>query len=103
MDDAVLVRVLECIRDRYRDADRFVHRELLFTVQKSAQRLAFDEWHDVEQQSACVARVEERQQIWMLKIRRDSNLRQKALGAEDGAQLRVEHFDRDFSVVLDIV
>ena len=59
-----------------------------------------NERHDVEQQAVGFARVEERQQVRVLQVRRHLDFRQEAFDAEDCAELRVEHFERNFTNVL---
>src|SRR4029078_8628630 len=49
------------------------------------------------------ATVEERQQIGMLQLRRDLDLAQEPLGAEHYAELRLQHLQRDFAVVLQVM
>ena len=63
---------------------------------------AFDERHDVEQQSFRFAGVEQRQQVGMLQAGGDANLAEESLGAEDGAELGIEDLERDAPVVLDV-
>jgi len=48
------------------------------------------------------AAIEQGQQIRMLQVRRDLDLAQEPLRAEDGAELRVEHLDRDVAIVFEI-
>ena len=50
VDHVVAVRVVERTRDRGRDANGFVDRQLLLAIESRAQRFAFDERHHVEQQ-----------------------------------------------------
>ena len=51
MDHAALVGVRERIGDVGSDAHRVGNRQLVFALQTSAQRLPFNERHDVEEQS----------------------------------------------------
>ena len=50
MNHAVRVRVVERVRDRDSDSQRFVDRQLLLALESRAQRFSLDERHDVEQQ-----------------------------------------------------
>jgi hypothetical protein len=38
----------------------------------------------------------------VLQIRRDANLSEKSLDTEDRAEFRLQHFERDTSIVLDV-
>ena len=71
--DAVPVRVVERVGDLARDAHRVVDRELLLALEPLAQRLALDEGHDVVEQPVRPSpRVEQRQDVRMLQLRRRS-------------------------------
>src|SRR6476660_9163244 len=102
MDDAVLVYVVERVRDSGRDPHRVVHRQLLFTIEPSAKTLALDERHYIVEESVRLSRVEERKKVRMLEIRRDADLAEKPLGAKHGAKLRIENLERDAPIVLDV-
>ena len=102
VDDALAVRVVERRGDRGRDSDCFVDRELLFTIEPRAERFAFDERHDVEQQVARGARIEQRQKIRMLEIGGDLNFRLKAIDADYRTEIGAEHLERDLSIVPEI-
>ena len=58
MDDAVTMRVVERAADGDGEPHRFVHRQLLFTIEPRAERLPLHEGHHVEQQTPCLAGVE---------------------------------------------
>ena len=51
----------------------------------------------------CFTRVEQRQNVRMLQIRRGLDLGQKPLGADDGGELGAQDLDRDLAVVLQIL
>ena len=102
MNDAALVRVSERICDGDRNPHRLVDGQLLFAMETRAKRLAFDERHDVVQQAVRFAGVEQREQVRMLEIRRDADLAQESLRPEDGAELGVEHFERDEPLMLEV-
>jgi len=74
VNDAARVRVVERVGDSDRDAHRLVDRELLLTLEPMPQALAFDVRHDVVQQPARFAGIEQRQQVGMLKCRGDADL-----------------------------
>jgi len=100
MDHAMRVRVVERVGDRRRDVDGFVDGQLLLAIEAMTKTLALDVRHDVVQQAARFARVEQGQKVRMLQRGRHANLTQEPLGAEHCTQLGVEHFERDASVVL---
>ena len=87
MDDTVPVRVVQRARDRRRQTHRIVHRQLLLALDPRAQRLALDVGHHIEQQSVGGAAVEEREQIRVLQVRGNLDLAEKALDADDGAEI----------------
>ena len=112
MDDALGVRVREGRRELLRDPHRLGDRKLLLTPQSRAQRLALDVRHDVVQAGAALAtlgnpgtrftRIEQRQNVWMLQPRRYPDLGEETFGPEPGAELRVQHLDRDPPLVLEV-
>src|SRR5690349_3053477 len=102
MDDAFAMRIVEPSGNCRCEAHRFVDWELLLAIQPRAQRFAFDERHDVEQQVARRAGVEQRQQVRMLEIRRDLNLRLKSIDADYRAEVRTEDLERDLAIVPEI-
>src|SRR5215217_1441393 len=93
------VRVVERFGHADRDANGLADGQLLLAVESRAQRLALDERHDVEQQSARFARVEEWEQIGVLQVRRDLNLGEEAISPENGAELWVQELERDVPLV----
>jgi hypothetical protein len=48
-------------------------------------------------------RVEERQNVWMLQVRRRLDLGEKPICSHDGCQLRLEDLEPDLPFVLEIV
>src|SRR5205814_1407757 len=117
MDHAMAMRVIERAGDGGGNADRFADGQLALAHQSIAKRLAFDERHDVvEERAAPVAlhaavieigdvylsRIEQREEVWMLKIRRHADLGEESLHPEDDAELRVEDLERDETLVLEV-
>ena len=102
MDDAPLVRGMECVGDGDGDPDGLVDGELPFAIDPVPQRLALDVGHDVEEEAVRLARIEEGQDVGMLQVGRGLDLRQEALRAHDGGQLGLEDLERDLAVVLQI-
>src|SRR4029079_7696707 len=80
-----------------------IDRELLLTLETGPQGLAFDERHDVEEQPARVATVEQRKDMRMLKLGRRLDLGEEAIAAECGSKVRMENFDCEVAVVLEVV
>ena len=103
VDDAVFVGVLQRVRHLRGDSHRVVHRQLMLPRQPIPQALPFHVWHDVVDQPVRLAGVEQREDVWVLQIRRGLDLGQEPLGAEDGAQLRPQHLERDLPVVPQVV
>ena len=103
VDHAVPVRIVERVGDFARDPHRFVDAELRLAIQLLAERLALDVGHDVVEEAVRRARIEQRQDVRMLQRRRRLDLDDEPLGAEHGGELRLENFDRDFAIVLEVV
>ena len=77
--------------------------KLRLAVEPRAQRLALDERHHVVEQPVRLARVEQRQDVRMLQVRRDLDLGEEPLDPSDGAELGIEHLERDLAVVPEVV
>ncbi len=103
MDDVVPVRVVERSADFGRDAHRVRDGELLLALEAVAQRLAVDERHDVEEKGSGRPRIEERQDVRMLQVRRGLDLAEEPLGADHRRQLGPEHLDGDPALVPDVL
>ena len=67
------------------------------------QRLTLDVGPDIEQERVRLAGIEERQDVRVLEVRGGLDLGQKALGSDDGREFRLEDFERDLALVLDVV
>ena len=102
MDDPVPVRVVERVGHLHRDAHRLVHAHLRFSIQLAAQRLALDVGHDVEQEAVRGARIEQRQDVWMLERRRGPDFDHESLGTKHGGELRLEDLQGDLAIVPEI-
>src|SRR6266700_7615193 len=85
------------------DADRVLDRQAAFARQQTTQRLTLDVRHDVEQQSAGLAGIEQRDDVGVAQRGRGLDLAQKALHAEARRELRMEQLDRDLALQLEIV
>ena len=82
MHDAVAVRVVQRRGDSAGDTQCFVDRKLSLTIEFRAQRFTVNEGHHVEQQPVGLTRVEEGEHVWVLQMRRDTDLGEEALGTE---------------------
>ncbi|MBK6458003.1 MAG: hypothetical protein IPF87_18270 [Gemmatimonadetes bacterium] len=95
--------IVERAGDRRGDTNGLVDPELLLALDALPQRLACDIRHHIEQQPRDFSRVKQRQQMWMLQIRGDADLSQKALDAQHGAELGAQHLERHLAVVPQVV
>ena len=103
VDDAVAVRVVQGVGDIAGDADGLVHTELRLAVELVADRLALDVRHYIVEEAVGGARVEEGEDVRVLKACRGLDLLDKALGAEDGGELGLQELEGDLAVVLEVV
>ena len=103
MDHAVSMRVIECVGHFARNAHRFVDTELCFAIQLFANGFALNVGHDVKQKSIRRAAIEQRQNVRMLQRRRGLDLDDESLGTQHGREFRLQYFDRDFALVLQVV
>ena len=69
----------------------------------SAKRFAVDVRHDVVEKPAGLARVEQREDVRVLKPGGGLDFLQKPIGTERGRQVGAEHLDRDRAAVADVV
>jgi hypothetical protein len=97
---AAAMRVVESISNLSQNARALVERERAIALEAVPQRLTLDERHDEVQESVCLAGVVQRQNVWMLKACDDSDLAEKAFGAERRRQVRKQHLDGDAPLVL---
>jgi hypothetical protein len=65
--------------------------------------MSVDEWHDVEEDSIHVARVEERKNVRMLEISGKLDLAEKSFCAECGATFAMKDFERNAAVMFDVL
>jgi hypothetical protein len=96
-------RWIERRRNSAHELERFFHRDLSVAEKAVPQRLAFDHRHHIEEESGCLARVEQRDDVGMIEPSRELDLAQKPIGAESGAKLRMKHLERDPPVVAEII
>ena len=67
-----------------------------------AEAPALDVRHHVIDEATRLAGIDERQDVGVLELRREPDLAQEPLGAEEGGKFRAEHLDCDQAVVLQI-
>jgi hypothetical protein len=91
--DALLVRVLERLRDIAKDADGLRPRHGAGTHEADTKRLAFDEGHRVVREPAGVAGGQNRNDVRVLEASRELNFPPESLGADTGSQLRRQNLD----------
>ena len=97
MYDVLPVRVIECRGDPAHEIERLLERDLAVAQQTIAQRFALYDGHHVVKEPAGFTRVEERNDVGVIQSRSELDLSQEAIGAERGAELRVENLEGDFS------
>ena len=95
MNDAFLVRELECAGDVTKDARGVGDRHCAGAQQAHAQRLAFDEGHRVVGKSVRIAGAENGNDMRMLKSRCEQDLALESLGAQAGGEIGRQDLDDD--------
>ena len=99
----MLVGVLQGAADFAGDLERGIERKLLFPRETLPERLPICEGHHVIEQAIGLSRVEQRQNVGVLKGRGDVDLAEEPIAANDGRQLRLEQLDGDRPVVLEVL
>src|SRR4030095_2259233 len=102
MNDALVVGVAQRIRDLSREAQCVIQRELLLPGDPVAQRLAFDEGHDVVRVAIHLAGVDQPQDVGMLQGGGGLDFPHKPVSSDDRRELWPENLDRYLPVVLEI-
>ena len=97
------VRVVERARDLLGDRERLVEAELVLALQLLPQRFAANVRQHVVEHAVRVARVDERENVRMVEPRRDLDLGEEPLGAEDRAELGAQDLERDVTIELAVV
>jgi len=103
VDHAPFVGVAQRVGHLEGDMDRVLDRELRFAIEPVAERLALDEGHDVIEEPVGFSRVVQAEDVGMLELRGEADFAVEPLGADGGAELRVEDLDRHLAVVLDVL
>ena len=97
MNHTVPMCVAESTCDFVCYAQCVVDGKLALTVESCAKRFTFDIRHYVEQLAFDLPRIEQWENVRMLKSRSYMDLRQESLGAEYGGELGEENFYCDLS------
>ena len=102
MDDALAVGVSEGVRHLLGEVQCGVHAQLNLPPQAVPERLSTDVRHSVPELACRIARVEDWKNVRVLEAGRDSDLAEKALGAQCCRELGMEDFEGDQSVVSEV-
>ena len=102
MHDILAMGIVECPRDRRRDGDRVIEWELRLPFEPTPERLALDVGHDVIEDVADRAGIEQRNDVRVLEMGRESDFLQESRRAQHGHQLGAHDLHRDVPVVLHI-
>jgi len=103
VDNVVPMRVVERGSDAANELERLFQRNLTLAEKSVTKGLALDDRHDVKEVSGSLARIEERNDVRVVEPGRELDLSQKAIGAERGAQLGMQHFESDAPIMTEIV
>ncbi len=77
MNDSLFVRTSQGVGRLVRDCDRSIERQLSLTVYAFTKRFAFYVRHDVVEHRLGVSRVDQWDDVRMLKLRQEAYLPQK--------------------------
>ncbi len=103
MDHPVLVGVLERACRLARDLQGIFDRQLVLAPQPVAERLALDKRHGEPQPSRRLTGIQDREDMRMLEPRGELDLALKALRAQTGGEVRMEHLEGHGALVLDVL
>ena len=99
---ALGVGIAQGIRDLAPDLHGILQRQMTLAGEAVAQRLPFDVRHDVVQEARSLARVVQRQDMWMGESGGEVDLPEESLGAERRRELRPQDLQRDGAIVLHV-
>src|SRR5688572_17557012 len=102
MDDAVSVGGAQCIGHFACDAKRIGYWELPLALQSPTERLPLHVWHDVVQQPVRFTRIEQLEDVRVLKLRRRLDLAEETFATERGCELGMQDLDGNVPIVFDI-
>jgi len=77
--------------------------QLLLALESGAKRFPRDERHCIVEQAVRISRVEQRENVRVLELRRGADLAEETLSTQDRPQIGMEHLHGDIAVVPDIV
>ena len=103
MHDAPAVGVGEAVGRFGGDPHRLRDGQRPFARQAPPQRVPLDERHHVVEQAVGFAGVVQRKDVRVVELRRDVDLAEEALQAQEARQLREQHLDRHRAVVAEVV
>ncbi len=108
MDDTLLVGVGEGGRHFARDPERILHGQLMLPRQPAPQRLPLDERHGVVETRRAIGQREstgvvQRQDVRVTQAGGESDLPQESIWSQRVGELRVQHLERDWAVMLEVV
>jgi hypothetical protein len=103
VNDAVLVRVIESVCNFSRDQYRLIDGKLMLALELIAESFAVDERHREPHSSGSDSGIEYAEYVGMLEASGELDLPVESLGAYCFGYVRVEDFQRDMSVVPEII
>ena len=103
MDHAMAMGVVERAGNFARDSHGAGNRELLLATHAITEGLAINEGHDVEEERIGGARVEQREDVRMLQVRRGLDLGQEPFGADHGGEFGAQHLDGHAAIVAQVL
>ena len=95
--------VIQCAGHRRGDPHRLIHRKLLLPIDAVAERLALHIGHHIEEEAVRLSRIVQRQDVGVLELRRGLDLGQEAFGTDDGSEFRLQDFEGDLALVLEVI
>ena len=81
MNDVIAVGVVESAGDSASDSEGFLESQLSLAVHPVAERLPLDVGHNVKQEAAGIAGIEERKYVGVIEPRGEPDLAQKTIRA----------------------
>jgi hypothetical protein len=102
VNDTIPVREVERICNFARNPKRNIHRQRAFALNSLTDGLALYIWHYIEEISARGARVVERKNVRMLKLRGCPYLTQESVGRADNFEIGPQNLERNPAVVANV-
>jgi hypothetical protein len=98
MNDALAVRVSQCVHDIAQDAHDLIDRQLVMTSQSRPEGLPRDIRHRVVQQPSLGARRQKRYDVRVLESRRELDFALEPFGTQSRCKFGRENLDDDLSI-----